>query len=62
MEELKQRDNTMVKFFKYKEIKQKYKKGKRAETLPTNFMRNSGSDTSKLKYRIDQDIVKMLKD
>ena len=36
MEELKQRDNTMVKFFKYKEIKQKYKKGKRAETLPTN--------------------------
>ena len=62
MEELKQRDNTMVKFFKYKEIKQKYKKGKRAETLPSKLMQSSDPGTGKLKYRIDQEIVKMLKD
>ena len=53
MEELKQRDNTMVKFFKYKEIKQKYKKGKRAETLPSKLMQSSDPGTGKLKYRID---------
>ena len=35
MGDLKQRGNTLVKFFKYKEIKQKYRKGKKSESLPS---------------------------
>ena len=34
MEELKHRGNTLVKFFKYKDIKQKYRKGKKSGSLP----------------------------
>ena len=59
-----ERGNTIVKFFKYKDIKNKYKKSKTQNvSLPVQSSKKEDDDhLMSLKYKLDNTVIKDLKD